>query len=160
MPSFDVVSEVDHHELKNAIDQAGREVSTRFDFKGSGSHFTHADKTITMHAQAEFQLQQMLDILRKKMAARSIDLYCLQENDPIVHMKKATQVLTIDEGIDAMTAKRLVKMIKDEKLKVQTTIQDQQLRITGKKRDDLQQVIALLKGADLKLPLQYQNFRD
>ncbi len=160
MPSFDVVSEVDQHELKNALDQANREVATRFDFKGSGANYAHADNNITMHAQAEFQLQQMLDMLQKKMSSRGIDLYCLQTHDPVIHAKTATQALTVNEGIDTTTAKKLVKMIKDSKLKVQATIQQQQLRITGKKRDDLQQVMALLKDADLKLPLQYQNFRD
>ncbi len=160
MPSFDVVSEVDHHELKNAIDQANREVSTRFDFKGSGANFSQSENQITMNAQAEFQLQQMLDILRKKMSSRGIDLYCLETHDPVIHAKTATQQLTVNEGIDTPTAKKLVKMVKDSKLKVQAAIQQQQLRITGKKRDDLQQAIALLKSADLKLPLQYQNFRD
>ncbi len=160
MPSFDVVSEVDQHELSNAIDQANREVATRFDFKGSGAKFTAADNTITMHAQAEFQLQQMMDILRKKMASRGIDLYCLEAKDPVVQNKTATQMLLVNEGIDTPTAKKLVKMIKDSKIKVQTAIQDQQLRVTGKKRDDLQSAIALLKGAELKLPLQYKNFRD
>jgi len=160
MPSFDVVSEVDHHELKNAVDQANREVTTRFDFKGSGANFAQAENTITMHAQAEFQLQQMLDILSKKIASRGIDLYCLETHDPIIHAKTATQAITINEGIDTPTAKKLVKMIKDSKLKVQATIQQQQLRVTGKKRDDLQQAMSLLKEADLKLPLQYKNFRD
>lgn len=160
MPSFDVVSEVDQHELSNAIDQANREVATRFDFKGSGAKFIQADNSITMHAQAEFQLQQMLDILRKKMASRGIDLYCLESKDPVIQNKTATQMLLVNEGIDTPTAKKLVKMIKDSKMKVQTAIQDQQLRVTGKKRDDLQSAIALLKGAELKLPLQYKNFRD
>lgn len=160
MPSFDVVSEVDQHELNNAVDQANREVSTRFDFKGSGANFALAENTITMHAQAEFQLQQMLDVLSKKMSSRGIDLYCLEAKEPVIHAKTATQVLLINEGIDTPTAKKLIKIIKDAKLKVQTAIQDQQLRVTGKKRDDLQQAIALLKGAELKLPLQYKNFRD
>lgn len=160
MPSFDVVSEVDQHELNNAIDQANREVATRFDFKGSDAHFKQADNSITMHAQAEFQLQQMMDILRKKMASRGIDLYCLEAKDPVVQNKTAVQVLLVNEGIDTPTAKKLVKMIKDRKMKVQTAIQEQQLRVTGKKRDDLQQAIALFKEAELKLPLQYKNFRD
>lgn len=160
MPSFDVVSEVDHHELSNAIDQANREVATRFDFKGSGANFKHSGNLITMHAQAEFQLQQMLDILRKKMSSRGIDLYCLETKEPVIHAKTATQDMVVNEGIDTPTAKQLVKRIKDSKLKVQTSIQEQQLRVTGKKRDDLQQVIALLKDADMKLPLQYRNFRD
>jgi len=160
MPSFDVVSEVNQHELSNAVDQANREVSTRFDFKGSGAQFEHKDAVITLHAQAEFQLQQMLDILYNKMVKRGVDLKCVDAGEVTVMAKTATQPVTIREGIDAVVAKTIVKKIKESKLKTQASIQGEQVRVTGKKRDDLQAVIALLKGLDLDLPLQYKNFRD
>jgi uncharacterized protein YajQ (UPF0234 family) len=160
MPSFDVVSEVDHHELKNAIDQANREVSTRFDFKGTGSNFELADLIITMNTESDFQLQQMYDMLCNKMVKRGIDIACLEKNEAVIQARTATQTVKINEGIDTPSAKNMVKMIKQSKAKVQTAIQGEQLRVTGKKRDDLQAVIALLKDANLELPLQYKNFRD
>ena len=160
MPSFDVVSEIDHHELSNAVDQANREVSTRFDFKGSGSRFEQSENSVTLHAQADFQLYQMLDMLRARMATRGIDLQCLDEQEPDIQAKTATQVVNIQEGLETEDAKKMVKLIKTKKIKVQTAIQGPQLRITGKKRDDLQAVIALLKGADLKIPLQFKNYRN
>ncbi len=160
MPSFDVVSEVDHHELKNAIDQANREVTTRFDFKGTGSNFELADLIITMNTESDFQLQQMYDMLCNKMVKRGIDIACLEKNEAVIQARTATQSVKINEGIDTPSAKNMVKMIKQSKAKVQTAIQGEQLRVTGKKRDDLQAVIALLKGANLELPLQYKNFRD
>jgi len=160
MPSFDVVSEVDHHELKNAVDQANREVSTRFDFKGTGSNFELADLIITMNTESEFQLQQMYDMLCNKMVKRGIDIACLEKNEAVIQARTATQAVKVNEGIDIVIAKNMVKMIKQSKAKVQTAIQGEQLRVTGKKRDDLQAVIALLKDAKLDLPLQYKNFRD
>ncbi len=160
MPSFDVVSEVDHHELSNAVDQANREVATRFDFKGTGSNFELAGSLITLHTESEFQLQQMYNILSNKLVRRNIDIICLEMGDPDVQMKTATQVITVREGIETTDAKKMVKLIKDRKMKVQTAIQGQQLRVTGKKRDDLQAVIALLKGGDFAVPLQFRNFRD
>jgi uncharacterized protein YajQ (UPF0234 family) len=160
MPSFDVVSEVDHHELNNALDQANREVATRFDFKGTGSNFELTGSLITMNTESEFQLAQMYDILSNKLVRRNIDIVCLEMGDPDVQMKTATQVITVREGIETTDAKKMVKLIKDRKMKVQAAIQGQQLRVTGKKRDDLQAVIALLKGGSFALPLQFKNFRD
>lgn len=160
MPSFDVVSEVDHHELSNGIDQANREVTTRFDFKGTGSNFELADQLITMSTESEFQLQQMFDMLCNKLVKRSIDIACLEKGEPVIQARSATQTIKVIEGIETPIAKDMVKLIKQSKAKVQAAIQGDQLRVTGKKRDDLQQVIALLKGAKLDTPLQYKNFRD
>jgi uncharacterized protein YajQ (UPF0234 family) len=160
MPSFDVVSEVNHHELANAVDQANREVSTRFDFKGTGSRFDLNESQITMNTESEFQLQQMYDMLCSKLVKRGIDISCLEMADPVIQMKTATQAIVVREGIDTADAKKMVKMIKDKKLKVQAAIQGEQLRVTGKKRDDLQTVIALLKEGNFGVPLQFKNFRD
>ena len=160
MPSFDVVSEVDHHELSNGVNQANREVTTRFDFKGTGSSFELAELLITMNTESEFQLQQMYDILCNKLVKRGIDIACLEKNEPVIQARAATQTVKVIEGIETPAAKEMVKMIKQSKAKVQAAIQGDQLRITGKKRDDLQAVIALLKGAKLDTPLQYKNFRD
>lgn len=160
MPSFDAVSEVNHHELGNAVDQANREVTTRFDFKGSGAQFQLAANTISLSAQAEFQLQQMQDILHNKMSKRGIDLNCLEASDPVIQAKTATQDINVREGIETPDAKKMVKQIKESKLKVQASIQGDQLRVTGKKRDDLQAVMALLKDQNPDLPLQFKNFRD
>lgn len=160
MPSFDVVSEVDHHELGNGVDQANREVTTRFDFKGTGSKFELAEQIITMHTESDFQLQQMYDVLCNKLVKRKIDIACLEKGEPVIQARTATQTVKVNEGIDTLAAKNMVKLIKQSKAKVQTAIQGEQLRVTGKKRDDLQAVIALLKGTDQKIPLQYKNFRD
>lgn len=160
MPSFDVVSEVDHHELRNGVDQANREVTTRFDFKGTGSNFELTDLVITMNTESEFQLQQMYDILCNKLVKRKVDIACLEKGEPVIQAKTATQAIIVREGIETLTAKNMVKMIKQSKIKVQAAIQGEQLRVTGKKRDDLQKVIALLKDARLEIPLQYKNFRD
>ena len=160
MPSFDVVSEVDHHELSNGLDQANREVTTRFDFKGTNSNFELADLLITMNTESEFQLQQMYDMLCNKLVKRSIDIACLEKGEAVIQARSATQTVKVVEGIETPVAKDMVKLIKQSKAKVQTSIQGDQLRVTGKKRDDLQQVIALLKGAKLDVPLQFKNFRD
>ncbi len=160
MPSFDVVSEVDHHELSNGVDQANREVTTRFDFKGTGSKFELVDQVITMNTESDFQLQQMYDMLCTKLVKRGIDISCLEKGEPVIQARTATQTVKVNEGIDTLTAKNMVKLIKQSKNKVQAAIQGEQLRVTGKKRDDLQAVIALLKGADVEIPLQYKNFRD
>jgi uncharacterized protein YajQ (UPF0234 family) len=160
MPSFDVVSEVNHHELTNAVDQANREVSTRFDFKGTGSNFELSDQLITMNTESEFQLQQMFDMLCTRMVKRGVDIACLDKADPVVQVKTATQGITVREGIESADARKMVKMIKDRKMKVQAAIQGDQLRVTGKKRDDLQVVISLLKEEKFGLPLQFKNFRD
>jgi len=159
MPSFDVVSEVNHHELSNGVDQASREVTTRFDFKGTGSNFELADNTISMNTESDFQLSQMYDILCNKLVRRGIDIACLAKDEPVIQARTATQTIRVNEGIDTLTAKNLVKKIKQSKTKVQAAIQGEQLRVTGKKRDDLQAVIALLKDAKVDIPLQYKNFR-
>ena len=160
MPSFDVVSDFDAHEASNAIDQANREVNTRFDFKGTGSKFVLDGQLITLTSQSEFQLQQMLDILRQKLAKRGIDLGCIEEREAETVGSEARQTVLLRKGIESDLARKLVKMIKGSKLKVQAAIQGDQLRVSGKKRDDLQSVIALLKDSDVDLPLQYENFRD
>lgn len=160
MPSFDVVSDFDSHEAKNAVDQANREVNTRFDFKGTGSKYEFEDQLITMTSQSDFQLKQMLDILHQKLAKRSINIACLEEDDVEIATNEARQKIILRRGIDADRARKLVKYIKSAKMKVQTVIQGDKLRVTGKKRDDLQAVIALLKKNDTGLPLQYENFRD
>ncbi len=160
MPSFDVVSEVDSHELSNAVDQANREVGTRFDFKGTDSSFELDDNSIKLSSGSEFQLQQMYDILCGKLVKRGIDIIALEKGEPVIQAKTATQTITVREGIQSDDARKLVKLIKDQKMKVQTAIQGDQLRVTGKKRDDLQEVIALLRETDIGLPLQYKNFRD
>jgi len=160
MPSFDVVSEVEMHELGNAVDQANREVGTRFDFRGSGAKFEQKGNELTLMADGPFQLKQMMDILRNKMVKRGIDTGCLDIGEPETSNLKAKQKVTVREGLDKETAKKIVKLIKEAKLKVQSAIQDQQVRVTGKKRDDLQAVMAMLKDQKLDLPLQYTNFRD
>ena len=160
MPSFDIVSEIDMHEAANAVDQSNREVGTRFDFKGSGARCELNDAVITLHAENEFQLQQMLDILQPKLAKRGIDILCLKVDPPQVSGKQARQTVTLRQGIETTLAKDIVKRIKESKLKVQAAIQGEQVRVTGKKRDDLQDVMALLRKAELDMPLQFNNFRD
>ncbi|CAL1241319.1 YajQ family cyclic di-GMP-binding protein [Candidatus Methylocalor cossyra] len=160
MPSFDIVSEVNLHEAANAVDQANREVGTRFDFKGTGAHYELDGSTITLHGENEFQLRQMLDILQLKLGKRGIDIACLKIDPPQVSGRAARQTVILRQGIDAALAKTLTRLIKDSKLKVQAAIQGEQVRVTGKQRDDLQAVIALLRGAKLDLPLQFTNFRD
>jgi cyclic-di-GMP-binding protein len=160
MPSFDVVSDFDAHEASNGVDQANREVATRFDFKGTGSKFEFDGEVIRLTTQSDFQLRQMLDILRQKLAKRGIDIACLEEFPPEFSGSEARQQVILRKGIDSDLARKLVKLVKASKLKVQTAIQGDKLRITGKKRDDLQSVIALLRDTDVDLPLQYENFRD
>ncbi|MEL7536805.1 MAG: YajQ family cyclic di-GMP-binding protein [Pseudomonadota bacterium] len=160
MPSFDVVSEVDMHEAQNAVDQANKEVSTRFDFKGVDASFTLDSSAISLEAAASFQLDQMRSMLRDKLARRGIDTGCLDPAPPVESNQRARQTITIRQGLDTELAKRIVKDLKATKLKVQSSIQGDKVRITGKKRDDLQQCIALLKETDLGLPLQFENFRD
>ena len=160
MPSFDVVSEIDHHELKNALDQANREIGTRYDFKGSNAHIEQADKNLLLEAESEFQIKQMTPILKEKMSKRGIDVDCLEFADIVEMNKRARQSITVKEGLDTDLARKMVKLIKNSKLKVQAAIQGEQLRVTGKKRDDLQQVMTLLREAKLGIPLQFNNFRD
>jgi len=160
MPSFDVVSDFDAHEVSNAVDQANREVNTRFDFKGTGSKFALDDQLVTLTSQSDFQLQQMLDILRQKLAKRGIDIGCIKEEEVEITGSEARQNIILRRGIDTPLARELVKKIKSSKIKVQSAIQGDKLRVSGKKRDDLQAVIGLLKDQDVDLPLQYENFRD
>jgi uncharacterized protein YajQ (UPF0234 family) len=160
MPSFDVVSEVEMHELTNAVDNANREVGTRFDFRGADAKFSQSGTDLTLEAESEFQLKQMMDILVQKLVKRGVDTDCLDRGKVETSNMRARQKVTIRQGIDKDSAKKLVKIIKDAKLKVQAAIQGEQVRVTGKKRDDLQQVIAVLKEQKLGIPLQYINFRD
>jgi uncharacterized protein YajQ (UPF0234 family) len=161
MPSFDIVSEFDAHEVHNAVDQANKEVTTRFDFKGSNAQFELQENSILMKAASTFQLQQMLPILFSKMTKRGVDIACMETGDIQDTGKTAQQPVTLNQGIETPIAKKIVKIIKDKKLKVQTAIQGEKLRVTGKKRDDLQKVIAMLKTEEsIELPLQFENFRD
>ena len=160
MPSFDIVSEIDLQEVRNAVDQANREIATRFDFKGVKAHFELADGQIMMAAEQEFQLQQMMDILRQKLVKRAVDLKALDPQDPAVTLNAARQEIRLKQGVDTDTAKSMVKRVKGCKLKVQAQIQGDQVRITGKNRDDLQEAIVLLRGEDWGLPLKFSNFRD
>ncbi len=160
MPSFDVVSEVNMHELSNAVDQTNREVSTRFDFKGSNSRVVRKDAEMTLTAPAEFQIEQIFNILQNKLAKRKIDTGCLDRGDIKESNNEAKQIIIIQQGLDRELTKKITELVKTSKLKVQSTIQGKQVRVTGKKRDDLQAVMALFKDADISLPLQYTNFRD
>ena len=160
MPSFDIVSEVDQHELKNAVDQANREITGRFDFKGSDSKINQNDNVLNLESGSKFQIRQIHEILFNKMSKRGLDLRCLDLADIDERGNRAYQAATVKAGIETEDAKKIVKLIKQEKLKVQAAIQGEQVRVTGKKRDDLQTVMALLKKSDIDLPLQFQNFRD
>ena len=160
MPSFDTVSEVDAHELTNALDQANREIANRYDFKGSDAKVVQEDVNLRIEAQSEFQLDQIYDILIQKMSKRSIDVNCMQRGKVEEANMRAKQPLTIRQGIDKDTAKKMAKLIKDSKIKVQVAIQGEKLRVTGKKRDHLQEVMSMLEDANLGLPLQFNNFRD
>lgn len=160
MPSFDVVSEVEMNEVRNAVDNANRELDTRFDFRGVEASFELKDEKVKLSADAEFQLQQMRDILRGALIKRGIDTKVLDPGSIDRSGKRHIQELGFKQGIDSALAKTLVKQIKDSKIKVQASIQGEQLRVTGKKRDDLQQVMALLRQEDQEQPLQFNNFRD
>jgi len=160
MPSFDVVSEVDQHELTNAVDQANRELGTRFDFKGVDARFELEDQSINQSAPSEFQLKQMDDILRARLIARGIDVRCLEFGDVETNLAGARQKVTVKQGIEQKLAKKIVAAIKEAKLKVESQINGDKLRISGKKRDDLQAAMALLKAGNFEQPLQFDNFRD
>lgn len=160
MPSFDVVSEVDKHNLTNAVDQAQRVITTRFDFKGVDAKFERKEYDLTIIADAEMQLEQMLDVLRPSMAKNGIDVSCL-EIGPVKSVgKQVKREVKVRTGIDKDLAKKIVALVKDKKLKVQASIQGEQVRVTGKKRDDLQECIAALRAAELGMPMQFENFRD
>ncbi|MGJ7458034.1 YajQ family cyclic di-GMP-binding protein [Halomonas sp. MA07-2] len=161
MPSFDIVSEFDGHEASNAVDQANREVQSRFDFKGVTASFELSGETVSLEAEVDFQLKQMLDVLRGKLIARGIDARCMDVQDPVLSGVRARQEVTLKQGLDQKEAKEITKRIKDAKLKVQAQIQGDKVRVTGKKRDDLQAVMAMLRGeGGPDLPLQFDNFRD
>lgn len=161
MPSFDIVSEVDKHELTNAIDQANREVANRFDFRGTEARFEQSDKILTMHADSDFQLDQLQDILRMKLVKRGIEIGCLEVKDSVGNGKMRKQDIIIREGLDKDASRIIVKEIKNSKSKVQAAVQGESVRVTGKKRDDLQGVMALLRDNDkVDMPLQFNNFRD
>lgn len=160
MPSFDVVSELNAHEVSNAVDQANRELGQRFDFKDTGACFELLDLTVTMRAQVDFQLKQMLEILKLRLAKRGIDLACLDVKDAHTTLSTATQEVVLKHGIDAETGRKITRLIKDSKLKVQGSLQGDKVRVTGKQRDDLQAAIQMLRTAKLEIPLQFDNFRD
>ena len=160
MPSFDIVSEINLHEVANAVDQANREVGQRFDFKGTNAKFELKDAVITLTAPADFQLKQMLDVLKLKLSKRGIDVACLKVDEPVTTGQTARQLATLRQGVDTELGKKIQRLVKDSKLKVQAALQDKQVRVTGKSRDDLQDAIALVKKGEYELPLQFTNFRD
>ena len=160
MPSFDIVSEIDAQEVRNAVENASRELTTRFDFRGVEASFEWTVKETTVSAEADFQLQQMVDILRNKLSKRGIDTQTMDVGGPVHSGKTFSLKVSFKEGIDTAMAKKVVKLVKDNKLKVQAAIQGEQVRITGKKRDDLQAAIALVKESNLGQPFQFTNFRD
>ncbi len=160
MPSFDVVSEVDLHQLTNAVDQAGRIVGNRFDFKGIEASFEREERSIVLTAEAEFQITQMEDMLRSALIKCDIDPGAMDCSDPVTTGKLVKETVVLRHGLDSAQCRSVVKRIKDAKMKVQAQIQGEQVRVTGKKRDDLQQVMALLREEDIGAPLQFSNFRD
>lgn len=160
MPSFDIVSEIDMVEVKNAVDNANRELSTRFDFRGVDASFEFKDDAVMLKAEGEFQLKQMRDILRTACMKRNVPAAALDVKDHDQTGKTSRQNVLFKQGIEQPVAKKIIKMIKDAKIKVQASIQGDQLRVNGKKRDDLQAVIALIKDAELDQPFQFNNFRD
>jgi uncharacterized protein YajQ (UPF0234 family) len=160
MPAFDIVSEVDKHTLTNAVDQANRVLDTRFDFRGVDAKFERNDFVITLWAGVDFQLQQMLDILQSTLVKNKLDIKCLEVADFTPLGKQVKQEITVRTGLESLLAKKIVKLIKEKKLKVQSQIQGDQVRVTGKKRDDLQSVMAMLRAEEVDMPLQFSNFRD
>ncbi|NHB59788.1 YajQ family cyclic di-GMP-binding protein [Photorhabdus sp. RW14-46] len=163
MPSFDIVSEIDMHEVRNAVENAQRELTSRWDFRNVNASFELNEKSesIKIASESDFQVNQLVDIMREKLAKRGIDGAALNIPDDMLHSGKTYSVdATLKQGIDTSTAKKIVKLIKDSKLKVQAQIQGEQVRVTGKARDDLQSVMALVRGAELGQPFQFTNFRD
>jgi uncharacterized protein YajQ (UPF0234 family) len=159
MPSFDVVSELDKHEVTNAVDNAIKELDRRYDLKGKGT-FEFKELTVNLTAEADFQLEAMVEILKLCLVKRKIDVQCLELKDAYASGKLMKQEATLKEGIDKEMAKKIVAHIKDAKLKVQAAIQGEQVRVTGKKRDDLQEAMAVLRSHEFGMPLQFNNFRD
>jgi uncharacterized protein YajQ (UPF0234 family) len=160
MPSFDVVSELNAHEVANAVDQANRELAQRFDFKDTGATFELMEFTVTMRAEVEFQLKQMLDILKLRLSKRGIDANCVDPQDSTKNLAAAKQEVILKHGIDQESGKKLQRMVKDSKLKVQASVQGDKVRVTGKSRDDLQEAIQMFRKAKFDVPLQFENFRD
>jgi uncharacterized protein YajQ (UPF0234 family) len=160
MPSFDIVSKVDKHELTNAVDQASRDLGNRYDLRGTNSRFELEESVVTQFAPSEYQLEQLLDMLKPRLAGRGIDLRCLELGEVESNLAEARRKITIKQGIEQVEAKKIIARIKEAKIKVDTSINGDKLRVSGKKRDDLQAAIALLRKAELELPLQFENFRD
>ncbi|MFK5984164.1 MAG: YajQ family cyclic di-GMP-binding protein [Pseudomonadota bacterium] len=160
MPSFDIISEVDEHELSNAVDNANRAISQRFDLKGTTTDVKKQKEEVVIYSESDFQVDQVLSIVHTEMVRRGIDINSFEESSVKANGRQVEKRLVLRQGIDKETAKKIVKLIKDSKIKVQASIQGEQVRVTGKKRDDLQSVMSNLKQADLSLPLQYTNFRD
>ena len=160
MPSFDIKSELNAHEVTNGVDQANRVIENRFDFKGTGARFDLSEGKVTLSSQEEFQLHQLLPILKESLAKRGVDLKSLKIESIEVSTGSAKQEILLKEGIDQEIAKKIMQMIKSSKVKVQASVQGDSIRVNGKKRDDLQQVIEMLKEASFDLPLQFENFRD
>jgi uncharacterized protein YajQ (UPF0234 family) len=161
MPSFDIISEVSKVELRHAVDNAVREMTTRFDFRGVDASITLDDLSVTLKAESDFQVRQLEDLFRNHATKRGVDASGVEMEDKPVHSGRTYSLtLTFKQGIDQPTAKNIVKQLKDSKIKVQASIQGEKVRVTGKNRDDLQASMALLKKADVGLPLQFENFRD
>ncbi|MBY6064458.1 YajQ family cyclic di-GMP-binding protein [Pseudidiomarina sediminum] len=161
MPSFDIVSEVDRVELKNAVDNATRELTSRFDFRGVDARIELNEFTVTLASESDFQVQQLYDLFANNCSKRGLSLAGTESPKDFTHSGKTfSTTITFKQGIDQPLAKEIVKLIKDNKLKVQASIQGDKVRVTGKKRDDLQSAIALLRESDIELPLQFENFRD
>ena len=160
MPSFDIVSKVDKHELTNAVDQASRDLGNRYDLRGTNARFELEEYVVTQFAPSEYQLEQLLDMLKPRLAGRGIDLRCLELGEVESNLAEARRKITIKQGIEQVQAKKIIARIKEAKIKVDTSINGDKLRVSGKKRDDLQAAIALLRKAELELPLQFENFRD
>ena len=160
MPSFDVVSELDGHEVANAVDQANRELGQRFDFKETGARFELKEFLVTMHAQVEFQLKQMLEILKLRLSKRGIDISCIEVKDASSNLAAAKQEVVLRQGIDQESGRKITRLLKDSKLKVQASLQGDKVRVQAKQRDDLQSAIQFLRGAKVEVPLQFNNFRD
>ncbi len=164
MPSFDIVSEFDLQELNNAVNQANREIGNRFDLKGTSCKVEHQAADVTLIADEEFQLGQIKEIFKNQLIKRGIDVRAMDEQEPQINLGSARQTIIIKQGIESLLAKKIVKQIKETKIKVQASIQGEKVRVTGKKRDELQQIISFLKEQvkenKIELPLQYDNFRD
>ena len=161
MPSFDIVSEINEVELRNAVDNAVREVGTRFDFRGVEATIELKDLKVTLRCESDFQVRQLEDLFRNQCTKRNVSTIGVEMEDEPVHSGKFYSLnMAFKQGIDQPAAKDIIKLIKDSKIKAQASIQGDKIRVTGKKRDDLQECIALLKKSDIELPLQYENFRD